>query len=225
MASNNPFHAALRARTYRLFPPGGNVRPIRWQASDATSPRSLLRPPCCGNWTSTAVVVAIILGGVIAGAGTVVTLETLGAPESAPGVAAASPIDPGASDDERSTAAMIPAVGKIPTAVPASASGTGVILAEDGGNGLAPAAGEPLRSSAKVIPLPQPVATGVDLRPTSAGAGDGGDKGEMAAVDSRGVSAARPGNAAPRGVGVNEPVAECLTTTDADASAGPRWAT
>ena len=168
MASNNPFDAALPAHTlHRLFP-GGNVRPIRWQASDATPPGSLLRPPRSGNWTSTAVVVAIVLAGVIAAAGTVVTLESLGAPESAPGVAAASPIDTGASDDERSAAAMIPAVGKISTAVPVSASGTGVIFAEDGGNGLAPAEGEPLRSSAKVIPLPQPVATGVDLRSTGA---------------------------------------------------------
>ena len=222
MASNHPFHAALRAHTFHRLFPGGNVRPIRWQASEATPPGSLVRPPRSGNWTSTAVVVAIILGGVIAGAGTVVTLEMLGAPESAPGVAAASPIDPGASDDERSAAAMIPAVGKISTAVPVWASGTGVIFAEDGGNGLAPAAGEPLRSSAKVIPLPQRVATGVDLRPT-AGDGEGGDTGEMAAIDSRGVSAAPPGDAAPSGVGVEgaDPVDVTAAGGDSPAASPP----
>ena len=163
----------------------GNRRPIPWQASDATPPGSLLRPPRGGNWTGTAVVAAIVLAGVVGGAGTVVTLESLGAPESAPGVAAASPIPTGASDDERSGAAMFPAVSKMATA-PVSASGVEIVLAEDGGNGLAPAGGEPLRSSDKVIPLPQRVSTGGDLRPTSDG--DSGDAGDIAAIDSRGVT-------------------------------------
>ena len=55
----------------------GNVRPIHWQPSDATPPGSLLPPPRGGYWTSTAVVVAIVLTGVIGGAGTVFTLESL----------------------------------------------------------------------------------------------------------------------------------------------------
>jgi hypothetical protein len=94
---------------------------------------------------------------------------------------------------------MIPAVG-IPTAVPVSASDTGVIFAEDGRNGLAPAEGEPLRSSAKVIPLPQSEATGVD------------HTGEMA---SRGVIATPPGGAALSGVGVDEPLADPVDVTAA----------
>jgi hypothetical protein len=189
----------------------GKVRPIRWQASDATPPGSLLRPSRGGNLTSTAVVVAMVLTGVIGGAGTVVTLESLTAPESAPGVAAAGPTHTRAPDDERSAAAMNPALGKMATAVPVAASGVETILAQDGGNGLAPAEGEPLRSSAKVIPLPQRVPTGVDLRLTSDG--DSRDAGDIAVIDSRGVSAPPPGDAALRGVVVDEPVADPVDVT------------
>ena len=101
----------------------------------------------------------------------------------------------GAPDDQQSAAAMIPAVGKMASAVPVSANGVETILAEDVGNGLAPAEGEPIRSPDKVIPLPQPIPTGVDRRPTSDG--DSRDAGDIAAIESRGVSTPPPGDAEP----------------------------
>ena len=154
-----PFRSAPRSAQ-----PGkrGNLRPIRWQASDAPPLGSLPRPPRDGNWTGTAVVAAIVLTGVIGGAGTVLTLESLGAPEFALGIAPVSPMATGASDAERSGVAMVPAVGMMATA-PVSASGVEIVVAGDGRNGLAPAEAEPLRSSAQIIPLPQLASTGGEL--------------------------------------------------------------
>jgi hypothetical protein len=201
---------------------GGDVRPIRWQAGDETPPGWSLRPPRGVNRTRKAAAVAIVLAAVIGGVGTVVTLESLAAPQPAPGVAAADPMHTGASDDERSAAVATRSLGKMTTAARVPASRVEVILAEDTGNGLALAERASLPSFAKVIPLPQPVPASVDLRPGK-DAGDRGDAGDIAAIDSRDVGAAPSVDAARSGVAVDEPVADPFEVTSAggDAPAAP----
>src|SRR5262245_21534865 len=127
MASKTPFDVPLADTFHRSFPgrtARDKARPIRWQAGDEMPRGSILRQRRGGYWTknSTSLLVASVFASMIGGAGTVTTLVTLGAPEAAPGVAAARPIYTAASDDERS-AAIIPAVGKMPTALPPSAGG------------------------------------------------------------------------------------------------------
>ena len=183
---------------------GGRVDPIRWRASDETA-GSLLRPPHGTNWSGKVAVVAMVFAVAIGGVVTVVTMESSPA-QPAPGVAAADPIPARASDNELSAAAMRPSMGKMITAARGSASGIGVILAEDASIGLAPAERAP--SSAKVIPLPQPAAASVDLLPTR-DAGSGGDI-DGAAIDSRGASVAPP---VPSRVAIDQPLTDPVDVT------------
>jgi hypothetical protein len=212
-----PSRAASTAQEARSVPEArandaGKVRPIRRQAGDGTPAASFLRPPRGVNRTRTAAAVAIVLAGVTGGVGAVVSLESLAAPQPAPGVVAADPVHPtNGSDDERSAAAMSPSGGKMTGATRLPASGVEVVLAEDASLGVARAERAPLPNSAKVIPLPQPIATGVDLLHTR-DAGNRGDT-DSAAMDSAGAGAAPPVNAAPSGVAVEEPVADPVDVT------------
>jgi hypothetical protein len=154
--------------------------------------------------------------------GTVVTLESLTTPKPTPGVVAANPVQTNASDNEQSAAPTTQSVGEVSAGARAPASGSEVIIANDAGMGLAPAVRVPLPSSAKVVPLPQPVAIGADLLLTR----DAGKRGDAdGAVDSDGASVAPPVGAAPSGVAAGGPVADPVDVTDGNdnpAAAPPR---
>jgi len=163
---------------------GGNVRPIRWQAGDDTPSGPILPSSRGRNWTGRAAI-GFLLIALIGGAGAVVTLESLSAPEPEPGtVAADRPPAGGAADNAAAVRKSAP-TRNLTVAARVPASSVEVIHADDAGNGLAPAEGPPLPGSAKVIPLPRPVPPANDpgLRPTRDAAS--GDIGLPAGTDSK----------------------------------------
>lgn len=164
---------------------GGRVRPIRWQASDEAPSGPVLTFPRGGSWTSKAAV-AFVLIALIGGAGAVVTLESLSAPEPVPGTVAAGRTPAAAATDNAAAVKKSTPTRNVTVAARVPASSVEVIHADDAGNGLAPAQGSPLPGSAKVIPLPQPVPPANDpgLRPTR-DAASGRDGGPPARTDSK----------------------------------------
>jgi hypothetical protein len=168
------------------------LRPIRWQARDEAPPGSL-GVQRAGSWTSKTVI-AIVLVGLIGGASAIVTLESLTAPVPAPSAVAADRTPPDAAAETNAAAAQNQPISL--TVAARAPTGVEVVHAEDAGNGLAPADVPPLPSSAKVIPLPQPVTAGAGLRPTR-GADPGGKTGNLDTTDAGDADHALPADAAP----------------------------
>jgi hypothetical protein len=140
--------------------------------------------------------VAIVFVGLIAGAGAVVTLESLSAPEPVPGSVASDRGSPGVAGDNGATARpRNKPAGNVTVAARVPAQGVEVVHADDASSGLAPAEGVPLPGSAKVIPLPQPVPAGVALR-SSRDPGENGDAGGAPAADNAAADGAAPTEAA-----------------------------
>lgn len=206
---------------------GSKPRPIRWQASDEAPSGPILPPPRGGNWTGKVAVVLVLIG-LIGGAGAVVTLESLSAPEPELGTAAAHrpPAEIVAADKAAPVKKSTP-TRNLTVAARVPASSVEVIHADDAGNGLAPAEGSSLPGSAKVIPLPQPVRSANDpgMRPTRDAAGSG-DAGPPAGTDAKVAALASPTDGAmPAGaVGAgNEPTIDAsdVPADGGDSPAGP----
>jgi hypothetical protein len=200
----------------------GKPRPIRWQARNA-GPAASQRPPRGGNWTAKAAV-AFVLVGLIGGAGAVVTFESLTPAEPGPSVAAADRLPPDGAPAADAAAGQNPPASNLTVAAGVPDPGVEVVRADDAGNGLAPADGVPLPSSAKMIPLPQPVQTGARLRPTKEPASARG-AGSLDATETSDAEAAPP---ADTGAGATEaasgePASEGrdVTADGGDVPAGP----